>query len=104
MTESIQQTIIAVAQADPETSAEQLAALRRVCAGKIRQPRARRMVRAPEARRILGGTKDIAPSTLRKFAEQGKINVYGVKGVPLYDADELYAFIGVEPPKEADNE
>lgn len=102
MTESIQMTIIQVAQADPETSAEQLAALRSVCAGKYPARRApRRLVRAPEARRILGGTKPIAPATLHRWIADGRIHAYGNKGVQQFDLAELYACIGITPEEAA---
>lgn len=86
MTESIAKTILQVAEADPATTAEQLAALREVCAG---QPR-RRFVRSLEARRILGGGKDpISVNTLTRWVQAGLVRRYGRKGIHLYDADEL---------------
>lgn len=72
MQQSVTDTIIMLARNDPETTAEQLDALKDVCAGRIQShERVSPLVTTEKAREILGG---ITCPTLRKLERDGKIH------------------------------
>lgn len=96
MHESISQSIITLAQADPDTPAAQLDALRRVCCGDYGPQRNRQMVDSATACAIIGRRGRPANyATLWRCVRTRRIRQYGTPHHRLYDRDELYAAIGL---------
>ena len=79
MQANVAQSIILLATNDPETSSEELSALREVCAGKIRRQESTHrlppVVPTEEAKKLIGrGGKPVSDFLLRKLLREGKIH------------------------------